>query len=79
MNLFIIGLNVVILAIGLSVIGVSSAAIYKLNHHKKNETQPNFISYWYGVLGVAITLIPVAVFFLMATTIKYMSRDTYLE
>ena len=71
-------LNTILLALGVVIIGVSSAAIDKLNK-KDNKNTPNLIAYWYATLGVTIATILVIIFMLMGNSAVFINRDTYLE
>jgi len=76
MNALVVLLNTVILAIGITIIGVSSASIAK---RKKGKTSVTNIAYWYSILGLGIALILVSTFLLMGTSVMFKYRDTYLE
>lgn len=78
MNALLVILNTILLALGVVIIGVSSAAIDKLNKEDK-KADPNLIAYWYATLGVTIAMILVIIFMLMGNSIVFMNRDTYLE
>lgn len=78
MNALLVILNTILLALGVVIIGVSSAAIDKLNKEDKKDN-PNLIAYWYATLGVAIAMILVIIFMLMGNSAMFMNRDTYLE
>lgn len=79
MNALLVILNTILLALGVAIIGVSSAAIDKLNKSDDKKDNPNIIAYWYATLGVAIAMILVSVFMIIGNSVVFMSRDTYLE
>ncbi len=74
MNALVVLLNTIILGIGITIIGISSATIAK---PKKEDKTP--IAYWYSILGLGIALILVSTFLLMGTSTMFKNRDTYLE
>ena len=74
MNTLSVILTTILLAIGVTFIGISSAAIAK---SKKEEIK--HVDYWYSILGLSIAEVLVSVFFLMGMSVMFMSRDTYLE
>lgn len=79
MNALLVILNTILLALGVVIIGVSSAAIDKLNRNDDKKDNPNLIAYWYTTLGVAIAMILVIIFMIMGNSVMFMNRDTYLE
>ena len=78
MNLVIVILNTIILAFAVTILGVSSAAINKINKENKQKT-PNLIAYWYSILGISIVMVLISIFFLTGNSLVFIHRDTYLE
>ena len=78
MNLVIIIFNTIILAFAVTILGVSSAAINKINNKNKKK-QINLNAYWYSILGISIPMILISIFFLTGNSLVFIHRDTYLE